>query len=167
MTCEKLAHKSDQKKLGTWCTHSKPHHAVLGAAAFLLKLANQVRSNHGGVLIDKQACKAFGENILQHSSAQVQVGAAVLTPLATKLSFTDLAVKTCEATCLAGFPVAIHESTVIGASISILLAGLQSVQDGTGRAEDGGEGTAAFQGIMSMVHDPTSNTLYIGVSTHH
>eukprot|EP00967_Tisochrysis_lutea_P040410 scaffold48561_cov20-Tisochrysis_lutea.AAC.1 len=41
------------------------------------------------------------------------------------------------------------------------------VTDGTGRdINTGGEGTATFEGIMSMAHDPISDTLYVGVSVH-
>eukprot|EP00200_Dunaliella_tertiolecta_P008251 CAMPEP_0202370800 /NCGR_PEP_ID=MMETSP1127-20130417/2319_1 /ASSEMBLY_ACC=CAM_ASM_000462 /TAXON_ID=3047 /ORGANISM="Dunaliella tertiolecta, Strain CCMP1320" /LENGTH=400 /DNA_ID=CAMNT_0048966823 /DNA_START=64 /DNA_END=1263 /DNA_ORIENTATION=+ len=37
------------------------------------------------------------------------------------------------------------------------------VTDGTGRdINTGGEGTATFEGIMSMAHDPISDTLYVG-----
>eukprot|EP00983_Pelagomonas_calceolata_P040716 1137752-Pelagomonas_calceolata.AAC.2 len=63
------------------------------------------------------------------------------------------------------FKTASCSSGSCSVSVEAGQSGLQSVQDGTGRAEDGGEGTAAFQGIMSMVHDPTSNTLYIGAGT--
>lgn len=49
----------------------------------------------------------------------------------------------------------------------ISFAGVQNIIDGTGRSEEGGSGTAAFQNILSLVHDPISNTLYVGVSMHH
>ncbi|KAF5825309.1 hypothetical protein DUNSADRAFT_11829, partial [Dunaliella salina] len=52
-------------------------------------------------------------------------------------------------------------------SVSVIAgrSGVADVIDGTGRdVSVGGEGTAAFENITSMVHDPVSDTLYVGVS---
>ncbi|KAF5831517.1 Quino protein amine dehydrogenase, partial [Dunaliella salina] len=61
---------------------------------------------------------------------------------------------------------AIHVDSCLSGDCSVSVIAGQSVKksviDGTGRSPNGGEGTAVFEGIMSMVHDPISDTLYVG-----